>query len=64
MFVSRSQTGDSPWLARGGDREAKRTAMWQDPAWIAYTQESAKLGALEAQENKLMQPVGFHTPKR
>jgi hypothetical protein len=47
-----------------GDREAKRGAMWQDPDWIAYTQESAKLGALEAQENRLMQPVGFHTPKR
>ena len=47
-----------------GDREAKRAAMWQDPAWIAYTQESAKLGALEAQENKLMQSVSFHTPKR
>jgi hypothetical protein len=47
-----------------GDREAKRGAMWQDQDWISYTQESAKLGALEAQENKLMQPVGFHTPKR
>ena len=47
-----------------GDREAKRAAMWQDPDWIGYTQESAKLGALEAQENKLMQPVSFHSPKR
>ena len=42
-----------------GDREAKRAAMWADPAWVAYTQESAKLGALEAQENKLMQPASF-----
>ena len=42
-----------------GDREAKRAAMWADADWIAYTQESAKLGALEAQENKLMVPVGF-----
>ena len=42
-----------------GDREAKRSAMWADPDWIAYTQESAKLGALEAQENKLMVPVDF-----
>ena len=38
-----------------GDREAKRGAMWADP----YTQASAELGALEAQENKLMNPVGF-----
>lgn len=42
-----------------GDRERKRAAMWADPDWIAYTQESAKLGALEAQENRLMNPVAF-----
>jgi len=42
-----------------GDREAKRAAMWSDPDWLAYTQESAKLGALEAQENRLMNPVAF-----
>lgn len=42
-----------------GDREAKRAAMWSDPEWLAYTKESAKLGALEAQENKLMVPVDF-----
>ena len=42
-----------------GDREAKRAAMWADPDWIAYTQESAKLGALVTQENKLMNPVTF-----
>ena len=28
--------------------------MWSDPDWINYTQESAKLGALESQENKLL----------
>jgi hypothetical protein len=42
-----------------GDREQKRAAMWADKDWLAYTQESAKLGALEAQENRLMNPVGF-----
>ena len=42
-----------------GDREAKRTAMQADPGWINYVQESAKLGALESQENKLMVPVPF-----
>ena len=41
------------------DREAKRAAMWPDPEWIAYTEESAKLGALVKQENKLMRPVDF-----
>ncbi len=42
-----------------GDREKKRAAMQADPDWIAYTQESAKLGALEKQENRLMRPVDF-----
>ncbi len=45
-----------------GDRERKRAAMWSDPDWIAYTQKSAELGALDAQENKLMTPVNFHQP--
>ncbi len=43
-----------------GDREKKRAAMWADPDWIAYTQESARLGALEAQQNRLMKPVDFY----
>ena len=42
-----------------GDREARRAAMWADPDWLAYIQESANLGALEAQENRLMVPVDF-----
>ena len=48
-----------------GDRETKRAAMQADPDWIIYTQESAKLGALINQENKLMRPVEFYdSPKR
>ena len=48
-----------------GDREAKRTAMQADPNWVKYTQESAKLGALINQENKLMTPANFYgTPQR
>ena len=48
-----------------GDRESKRTAMQADPDWIKYTQESAKLGALINQDNKLMKPVDFYAePKR
>jgi len=38
--------------------------MWQDPEWLAYIEESAKLGALEAQENRLMTPVSFFPIKR
>jgi hypothetical protein len=46
-----------------GDRERKRAAMWADPDWVAYTVESAKLAALDAQENRLMTPVDFVTHK-
>jgi len=42
------------------DRERRRAAMQADPEWIAYTEESAKLGALERQENRLMTPVPFY----
>jgi 1,4-alpha-glucan branching enzyme len=34
-------------------------AMWADPEWLAYTEESAKLGALHSQENRLMSPASF-----
>ena len=37
--------------------------MWSDPNWVNYTQESAKLGALESQENKLLKPVDFYDLK-
>ena len=47
-----------------GDREKKRAAMQADKDWIAYTGESAKLGALVSQENKLMRPVEFFAPPR
>ena len=45
-----------------GDREAKRTAMWSDPEWLAYTEASAELGALERQENTLMTAAPFWKP--
>ena len=41
------------------DREQRRTAMWADPDWLAYVSESAKLGGLVKQKNKLMKPVDF-----
>ncbi|HKB84262.1 MAG TPA: NIPSNAP family protein [Burkholderiales bacterium] len=46
------------------DREKRRAAMWADPEWLSYIEESAKLGALEVQENRLMTPVPFFPIKR
>jgi hypothetical protein len=45
------------------DRERRRATMWADPEWLAYVDESSKLGALEVQENRLMTPVEFFKPK-
>ena len=48
------------WIYENADdREAKRAALWADPEWLAYTKASAELGALEKQENVLMNPVDF-----
>jgi hypothetical protein len=38
--------------------------MQADPEWIAFMEESAKLGALEHQQNQLMTPVPFFPLKR
>ena len=46
------------------DRARRRAAMQADPEWITFMEESAKLGALEHQENRLMQPVSFFPIKR
>ena len=43
---------------------ARRAALWSDPEWLAYTVESAKPGALESQENRLMTQVPFLAIKR
>ena len=45
------------------DRAARRAVMMADPAWQTYLSESAKLGALEHQQNTLMVPAPFWTPK-
>ncbi len=61
----KTETGDPNeyvhiWVYESaGDREAKRTKMWSDPEWLAYTRASAELGALDSQSNKLMVPVSF-----
>ena len=46
------------------DRAKKRAAMMADPEWQAYLEESAKLGALESQQNQLMTPASFFPLKR
>jgi NIPSNAP len=46
------------------DREKRRAAMQADPEWIAYLEESGKLGALESQQNALMKPVEFFAHKK
>jgi len=51
------------WMyENAGDRESRRAAMWSDPDWIKYINKSAELGALEKQENILMNNVSFWTP--
>ena len=52
------------YLADRDEMDRLRAAMQADPDWVAYTQKSAELGALEAQENKLMRPVDFYPPPR
>ncbi|MFO1350668.1 MAG: NIPSNAP family protein [Gammaproteobacteria bacterium] len=42
-----------------GDREQRRAAMEADPAWAEFRKKSGALGALMAQENKILKPVGF-----
>lgn len=46
------------------DREKRRAAMMADPEWQAFLEESAKLGALESQQNQLMVPASFFPIKR
>ena len=49
------------WVYKdASDREEKRNALQADPDWVAYRIESAKLGALESQKNKLVNTVDFY----
>ena len=66
LLFAECETGDPNeythiWVYENADdREKKRAQMWLDPDWINYTQESAKLGALESQKNKLVKTVDFY----
>ena len=39
--------------------ERKRAALWTDAKWLAYAEESSRLGALASQKNRLMTPAAF-----
>ncbi len=41
------------------DREAKRNTMAKDPGWPEYLRRSAELGAVLAQENRILEPASF-----
>jgi NIPSNAP len=41
------------------DRERRRAAMMQDPAWQEYLKESAVAACLDSQRTSLMVPVKF-----
>lgn len=65
-----TETGDPNqyihiWVyENAADRETRRAAMAADPEWQAYLKESAALGALIKQRNRLMQPVEFFPQPR
>jgi hypothetical protein len=41
------------------DRDARRTALAADPAWVAYLKQSREFGALVTQENRFLKPTAF-----
>ncbi|WP_043530330.1 NIPSNAP family protein [Litchfieldella xinjiangensis] len=41
------------------DREQRRSAMEQDPEWIAYRRKSGEAGNVQHQENKLLRSAPF-----
>jgi hypothetical protein len=44
------------------DRDRRRAAMNADPEWQKYISEIWSLGALEAQENRILKPTAFCPP--
>ena len=53
------------WLYQdAGDRDRKRTALWDDPAWLAWVDKSTALGAVISQKNEFMRPAAFFPIER
>jgi hypothetical protein len=44
------------------DREARRAALYRDPAWRDYRAKGAELGYQTEQTNSLLIPAAFWTP--
>ena len=53
-FVGRKEAMDGAFLYGGSE----------DPDWLAYVKKSGELGALEKQENILMNNVSFWSPNK
>ena len=48
------------WLYQDArDRNRRRTALWADPEWLAWVDNSTALGAVISQENQFMRPAGL-----
>ena len=45
------------------DRAQRRAAMQADPKWVAYVKLSGEAGYLVSQNNQLMTPVSFVSPR-
>lgn len=45
--------------ASQADREARRTAMQADPAWVEFLRLSEEAGLVVAQENRILRPTDF-----
>ena len=60
-----SETGDVNsyvhiWMyADAADRTRKRTALFNDPEWLAYLEKSGEAGYVTKQESRLMSPASF-----
>ena len=60
-----SETGDVNsyvhiWVYEdAADRNRKRTALFNDPEWLAYLEKSGEAGYVIKQESKLMSPAPF-----
>jgi hypothetical protein len=65
-----SETGDVNsyvhiWVYEdAADRNRKRTALFNDPEWLAYLEKSGEAGYVIKQESKLMSPAPFAPIRR
>ncbi|NUU42604.1 NIPSNAP family protein [Tardiphaga robiniae] len=68
LFYGVVETGDVNsyvhlWRYKdAADREARRSALYLDPAWLSYRQASAAAGFQTAQTNTLLKPASFWLP--